>query len=331
MAQSRPVKAIRFHRLGGPEVLQLEEVPDPQPGEGEVLIRVRAAGVNFGDTMFREGRYLVRPAFPQIPGMEAAGEVEALGAGVTGLQVGDRVMVLGGSGAYAERLVVRPQTCFPLPEGLTFEQGAALPVQGLTAHHMLTLVGRVRPGETVLIHAAAGGVGSLAVQLAKQLGARVIGTVGADEKLDLVRSLGADLALNHRTTDLVAAVREFSGKRGVDVILEMVGGTEVYAKNLSLLGQFGRMVVFGAASGDAHGTVEPISLMTKNASVSGYYLTAVLRHRELCAPPLAQMAAAAIDGSLRILVGKTYPLAEAAAAQQDIAQRGTTGKLVLRT
>lgn len=323
------MKAIRFHQLGGPEVLQLEEVPDPNPSEGEVRIRVRAAGLNFGDTMFREGKYLVRPTFPQIPGMEAAGEVEALGPGATGLSVGDRVMVLGGSGAYAEKLVVKPHTCFPMPPGLSFEQAAALPVQGLTAHHLLTLIGRVRPGETVLVHAAAGGVGSLAVQLAKRLGAKVIGTAGADEKLALVRSLGADVAINHRTTDLVAAVREATGKRGVDVILEMVGGTEAYAKNLSMLTHFGRMIVFGAASGETHGTLEPISLMAKNATVCGYYLTPVLRQRELCAPPLAELAAAAVSGSLRILVGKTYPLAEAAAAHRDIVQRGTTGKLVL--
>ena len=176
------MRAIRFHRLGGPEVMQLEDVAEPVPGPGEVLLAVRAVGVNFADTHFRKGEYFIRPQFPQVPGMEAAGEIVAIGAGVTGLAVGDRVMALG-MNAYAERMLVRPNECYRMPAGLDFVRAAALPVQGITACHVLTSCGRLAKGERVLVHAAAGGVGSLAVQLAKAFGAsKVIATASSEDK-----------------------------------------------------------------------------------------------------------------------------------------------------
>ena len=218
---------------------------------------------------------------------------------------------------------------YPIPAGLSYEVAAALPVQGLTAHHVLSLSGRLARGEKVLVHAAAGGVGTLAVQLARKMGASfVVGTVGTPQKAELVRSLGADLVVNYREDDFATKVRG-AVKDGVDVVLEMLGGSESYKRSLACLAPLGRMVVFGAATGDVRGTVEPIGLMHKNLSVTGYYLTPLLKRRELCAPPLAEMAEAARTGELRVILGKTYRLEEAAEAHRDLAGRTSTGKLVL--
>jgi NADPH:quinone reductase len=322
------MRAVRFHALGGPEVLTVEDAPEPSPKPGQVLIAVRAVGLNYADTMFTKGQYFVRPSFPAIPGMEAAGEVVSVGEGVTGVRVGDRVMALG-DGAYAERMVAPAQSVYPMPPGLSFEHAAALPVQGLTAHHVLSLSGRIGRGEKVLVHAAAGGVGTLAVQLARRFGASfVAGTVGSAAKMELVQSLGADLVVNYREDDFPTRIRT-AVKDGVDVALEMLGGTEVYKRTLACLAPFGRMVVFGAATTDVRGTVEPIGLMHKNLSVTGYYMTPLLKRRELCAPPLAEMADAVVKGELRVILGKTYRLEEAASAHRDLAGRASTGKLVL--
>lgn len=323
------MRAIRFHKLGGPEVLQLEETPEPAPGPGEALLAVRAVGVNFADTHFRKGEYFIRPQFPQVPGMEAAGEIVAVGAGVTGLALGDRVMALG-MNAYAERMIVRPNECYRMPDGLDFARAAALPVQGITAVHVLSLCGRMAKGERVLVHAAAGGVGSLAVQLARALGAsKVIATASSEDKRALCRELGADLALDARAPDFVEQVKEATERKGVDLVLEMVGGTEHYKKNLACLAPFGRMVVYGSASGDMRGVVEPVSLMARNVSVIGYYLTPMLRRRELCAPALEDLAARVARGEINVVLGGQRPLSEAAEAHRALEARSTTGKLVL--
>jgi NADPH2:quinone reductase len=323
------MKAIRFHATGEPDVLRYEDVPEPTCDAGQVLVRVRAIGVNFADTRFRRGEYFVRPNFPEVPGMEAAGEVVQVGADVIGMQPGDKVMVLAAR-AYADLMVAKPYDLYPMPVRLGFDEAASLPVQGLTAHHVLGLVGRVAEGETVLVHAGAGGVGTMAIQLAKAMGAgTVVATVGSAEKADLARSLGADMVVNYRTDDFVPAVKMVTDGKGADVILEMLGGAEMMKRNLACLAPFGRMVVFGAASGDTHATVEPIGLMAKNQTVSGYYLTPILRHRELCAPALDEIAAAVVDKSLRVVVGRTYPLSQAAAAHRDMEERRTTGKIIL--
>lgn len=322
------MRAIRFHSLGGPETLQLEEAPDPQIKPGHVLIDVRAVGLNYADTMFTKGQYFLQPKFPAIPGMEASGIVAAVAEDVHDVQVGDRVMALGAN-AYAERMLAPAKTVYPIPHGLSFETAAALPVQGLTAYHVLTLAGRLQPGEKVLVHAAAGGVGTLAVQLAKRLGASfVVGTVGSPHKADLVKSLGADLVVNYRQDDFATRIRT-EVKNGVDLVLEMLGGTDSYKRSLSCLAPLGRMVVFGAASGERRGTLEPIGLMHKNLSVTGYYMTPLLERRELCAPQLWDLAQAAARNELRVIVGKTYALEEAAEAHKDLAGRTSTGKLVL--
>ncbi len=322
------MRAIRFHSLGGPEVLRLEDAPEPDLKPGHVLVDVRAIGLNYADTMFTKGHYFVQPKFPAIPGMEAAGFVSAVAEDVTDVRIGDRVMALGAS-ACAERMSVAAKSVFPIPDGLSFETAAALPVQGLTAYHLLTLMGRLQKGEKVLVHAAAGGVGTLAVQLAKRLGASfVIGTVGSPQKMDLVRSLGADLVVNYRQDDFATRVRT-EVKQGVDIVLEMLGGSDSYKRSLSCLAPFGRMVVFGAASGERRGTVEPIGLMHKNLSVIGYYMTPLLERRDLCAPPLADLADAVQKGDVRVIIGKTYPLEETARAHEDLAGRTSTGKLVV--
>ncbi len=327
------MRAIRFHRLGSPDVLQLEEVPDPVAGPGEILVRVRAIGVNYADTHFRKGEYFVRPVFPQIPGMEAAGEVVALGPGATGVAIGDRVMVVGAN-AYAERMVARPSQCFPIPDGLDFVRAAALPIQGLTAHHVLGLSGRLVRGERVLVHAAAGGVGTLAVQLARRMGASiVIATASTDDKRMLARELGADHALDARAPDFVQRVKALTPDRGegegVDLILEMLGGTEQYKRNLAALAPLGRMVVYGAASGDLRGTIEPVGLMGKNHAVVGYYLTPLLRRRDLCAPALDDLARRVARGEVRVIIGQEAPLAEAPEVHRSIEARSTSGKVVL--
>ncbi len=321
--------AIRFHELGDVDVLRYEEIPDPTAGPGEVLLAVRAVGLNYADTMFRRGTYFVRPVFPQIPGMECAGEVLAVGDGVTEVKPGDRVMCLSAN-AYAERLVCKPRDLFPMPAGLSFVQAAALPVQALTAHHVLHRCARLATGERVLVHAGAGGVGTLAIQLAKRAGAsQVIATVGSADKFDIVRSLGADAVINYRDEAFHTRTRELTGGAGVDVILEMLGGAESYKRNLASLAPLGRMIVFGSASGDTHGTIEPIGLMGKNQSVIGYYLTPLLKHRELCAPALDEVARAVAAGDVRAVIGREFSLRDAAEAQRALESRGTVGKVVL--
>jgi len=322
------MRAIRFHQTGGPEVLKLEEVEAPAPKPGSVLVAVKAIGVNFADVHFRKGDYFVKPVFPQIAGMEASGEVVAVGEGVTGFRAGDRVMALGAN-AYAETMLAKAEHVFPMPAGLSYEDAASLPVQGLTAMHCLGLLGRLEAGQKVLVHAAAGGVGTLAVQLAKRKGASfVAGTVGSAEKVGLVRDLGADLVVDTSKDDFVQAVKG-AARGGVDVVLEMIGGTEIYKRNLACMAPLGRMVVFGAASGQLRGTLEPVGLMGKNLTVVGYYLTAMLDRPELCAPALAELARYVVEGSVRVVRARTYALAEAAEAHRAVESRGSVGKIVL--
>ena len=323
------MKAMRFHSLGGPDVLRLEDVPVPVPRPGEVLIGVKAIGVNFADTRLLRGEYFIKPVFPQIPGMEAAGVVLAVGDGVTEFAPGARVMSLGAN-AYAEQLTARVDMVYPMPDGLDFPEAAALPVQGLTAHHLLHLSARMQPKERVLVHAAGGGVGLLAVQLARAFGSsQVIGVVSSAAKADLVRAAGAHAVIDSSVEDWAARTKELTEKSGVDIILEMVGGTETFKRNLSVLAPFGRMIVFGAASGDTKGTIEPVGLMARNHSVIGYYLTPLLRRRELCAGPIADLAARAANKTLNVHIGARAPLADAVRILASIEGRGTVGKLIL--
>lgn len=321
------MKAIRIHETGGPEVMHLEDVETPTPGQHEVLLEVAASGINYADLAQRQGAYLTRTRTPMIPGFEVAGTVAAHGPGVTTPPIGTRVVGFV-SGGYAEYAVANVATLIPIPASLDFAHAAAFPVQGLTAYQTLHDAGRLQPGESVLIHAAAGGVGTLAVQLARLLGAgKVIGTASSSPKLELIRSLGADVAINYTQEDWAEQVKQATEGRGVDVILEVVGG-EIAEQSLNLLAPFGRMVLIGAASGK-RAQFSGAPLMNKNATVTGYWLAARMNRPDLIAASTAELMKFLAQGQLQIIVGQTFPLAEAAEAHRAIAERKTTGKVVL--
>ena len=322
------MKAIKVEEFGEPEVLQHVDVERPEPGEGEVLIEVRSAGVNYADTMRRRNQYVEPQDLPFTPGSEVAGTVAEVGEGVDDISAGDRVVTLLGTGGYAQYALAPAQSLIPLPEDLDFDRAAAIPLQGLTAYHCIKTSGALTEGESVLIHAAAGGVGTLAVQMAKLLGAgTVIATASSEEKLDLARSLGADVLIDYTEEDWPERVREATEGKGADVILEMVGA-DFPEKNLKCLNVFGRMVVFGAASRE-RGTIVPAALMQRCQAVVGFYLPQIMRRPDLFVPSLEEVLAWISSGKLQLTIGGTYPLGNAAEAHSDLEGRKTTGKLLL--
>lgn len=322
------MKAILVEEFGEPEVLRYTDVERPEPGVGEALIAVKSAGVNYADTMRRRNRYVVRQDLPFVPGSEVAGVVAEVGEGVETVSPGDRVVTLLGTGGYAGYAVAPARNLIPLPDALDFDHAAAIPLQGLTAYHCIKTSGALKPGESVLVHAAAGGVGTLAVQMAKLLGAgTVIATASSREKLDLARSLGADVLIDYTKEDWPEKVREATEGRGADVILEMVGG-DFPEKNLRCLAVFGRMVVFGAASGE-RGTIVPVDLMKRCHAVVGFYLPRVMSRPELFVPSMREVLGWTSSGDLKLTIGAPYPLEKAAEAHADLEGRRTTGKLLL--
>jgi NADPH2:quinone reductase len=321
------MKAIRIHETGGPEVMRLEEVDIPEPGQGEVLIKIAAAGINYADLTQRRGAYLTRTRTPMTMGFEVAGTIAALGPGVSAPAVGTRVVAFS-DGGYAEYAVAGATNVVPIPEALDFTHAAAFPVQGLTAYLTLRESARLQAGESVLVQAAAGGVGTLAVQLARLMGAsKVIGTASSEQKLDLVRRLGADAAINYTQDDWVEQVKQATDTRGADIILEVAGGT-IAQQSMQCLAPFGRLVVIGAASGERP-EFSGVQLMYKNLSVVGFWLTAWLSRPDRIAAAIIELMQYLGSGSLQIIVGQTFPLAEAAEAHRAIAERRTTGKVVL--
>jgi NADPH2:quinone reductase len=289
-------------------------------GPGEVLVDVTLAGVNFADTHQRRNEYLAAAELPLVPGSEVAG-VRA--------DTGERVVALtGGRGGYAERAAVPARHCFAVPEGVDDATALALLLQGLTAWHLHRTAGRLAAGESVVVHAAAGGTGSLAVQLARPLGAgRVIATASTEPKRALALELGADAALDPAGPDLAARLVEANGGAPVDVVLDAVGG-EVFDASLEALAPFGRLVTYGV-SGGATNTVNTRRLMRASRTVTGFWFRHVLDRPDLLAGPIADLFTRAGRGELRVLVGGVYPLAQAARAQEDLAARRTTGKLLL--
>lgn len=318
------MKAIRVHQLGDPEVMRLEDVAELKPGAGEVLVRLEAAGVNPVDTYIRSGGYARKPELPYTPGADAAGIVEAVGEGVTRFAAGARVYVEGGiSGAYAEQ-VVRPQArIHPLPERISFAQGAALGIPYATAFSALFHSGRAVAGETVLVHGASGGVGTAAVQIARAAGLTVIGTAGTDKGRALVEAEGAHHVLDHSAPDYLRKLLELTGGRGVDVILEMLANVNL-GKDLTILALRGRVVVIGS-----RGPVEidPRNAMGRDASIIGMTLFNV-PEREL-AGIHAALVAGLENGSLRPVIGQEMPLADAPRAHRAVMQPGSHGKIVL--
>ncbi len=322
------MKAVVVREFGEPDVLGYDDVERPSPGEGEVLIEVEAAGVNYADTMRRRDQYLTRQELPFVPGSEVAGTVAEVGGGVEDVSVGDRVVTLLGTGGYADFAVAPARNLIPIPENLGFDDAAAIPLQGLTAYHIIKTSGALKDGESVLVHAAAGGVGTLAVQMAKLLGAgTVIATASSQEKLDLARSLGADVGIDYTNEDWPEKVREATDGDGADVILEMVGG-DFPEKNLSCLATFGRMVVFGAASGE-RGTIVPADLMNNCHSVVGFWLVPITQRPDLFVPSLQEVLGWISSGDLKLTIGARYPLERSAEAHADLEGRRTTGKIVL--
>jgi NADPH2:quinone reductase len=314
------MRAIRVSRWGGPEVLELvEDAPMPEAGEGELLVRVNRAGINYADTHQTENSYLARYELPLTPGAEVAGTTED----------GRRIVALVASGGYAEYAVVPAAGAFPIPDDVSDAQALALLVQGLTAWHLYRTSARLREGESVVVHAAAGGVGSLAVQLGRAFGAgRVIATASSAAKRELALELGADAAVDVTREDLADAIREANGGRRVDVVLEMAGG-RVFDQSLKGLAPFGRLVTYGIASREPN-TVASGALMARSQAVVGFWLMHCLRHpREMVAEPLADLLARTAAGELRVVEGDVYPLSEARQAHEDLRARRTTGKLVL--
>jgi NADPH2:quinone reductase len=319
------MRAIRYHQTGGPEVLRLEEVPEPEPGPGEVQLRVHAAGVNFADTERRRGLYDAQVPLPRILGSEAAGVVSAVGPGVDGTLVGRRVVAWTTS-SYAEFVKAPASGLVELPENVSFEVAAAVPVQGLTAYHLLHTVGHIQEGQSVLVHAAAGGVGVLAVQLAKAAGARVFGTVSTASKAQLLRELGVEEVIRYDHEDVVAQVHQRTGGRGVELVLDAVGAS-TWTASLQVLAPFGHLVSYGSASGPPP-PVDVEALFAKSLKVSAYWMHTPhppgLHHRAL--ESLIQEVS---QGRLRILVGLKLPLAQAAEAHRRLEGRQTVGKVVL--
>jgi len=312
------VRAVQIEEFGGPEVLHVSDLPEPEPSDGEVLIAVSRSGVNFADTHQRENSYLARYEVPFVLGGEVAGTTPD----------GRRVVALLRSGGYAEYAVAHESTVYPIPDDLDDGAALALLIQGLTAWHLLRTSAKLARGESVVVISGAGGVGSLAVQLAKPFGAGlVIATASTEGKRDLALELGADAALDPATEDLKGALIEANGGRGVDVVLEMSGG-RVFEHCAAALAPFGRIVTYGIA-GREQNTLETGRLMRKSRGVIGFWLMHCLGRRELMEEPLADLFERAARGELRPRVGRTYPLSEARRAHEDLQGRATSGKLLL--
>jgi NADPH2:quinone reductase len=313
------MRAIQIEEFGGPEVLQLVDLPVPDPGDGEVLIRVDHAGMNYADTHQRTNDYLQPYELPLVPGAEVVGVRE---------DTGQRVVAMSGVGGYAQYATAPEALTFPVPEGVDDATALALLVQGLTAWHLYRTSAKLAPGESVVVHAAAGGVGSLAVQLGKPLGAgRVIGSASTEEKRALALELGADAVIDASPEGMKERIQEANQGGKVDVVLEMAGG-KVFEQSLAALAPFGRLVTYGIASHEPN-QVATGALMRRSRAVVGFWLMHCIGRPGMIDEALADLFARVERGELRVHVGGTYPLSEAARAQVDIAERRTAGKVVL--
>lgn len=321
------MKAIRISEFGGPERLKLEQVLDPKPGRGEVVVRIRAAGVNPVETYIRTGTYAIKPNLPYTPGADGAGEVVSVGEGVTRFKAGDRVYTAGSvTGTYAEQALCTEAQVHPLTKKVSFAQGAAMGVPYATAYRALFHKAEIQPGETLLIHGASGGVGTAAVQLARAAGVTVIGTAGTDKGRSLVKDEGAHHVLDHHAPDMADQLAKLTGGKGVNVILEMLANKNL-GKDLPMLAKFGRVIVVGS-----RGPVEimPRDIMGRDARIIGMTLFNI--SPEDMASIHAALVAGLENGTLRPIVGQEIPLAEAAKAHEEVMKpTGAHGKIVLVT
>ena len=322
------MQAYRILTQGGPP--ELADIAEPTPGAGQILVNIRACGLNFADLLMIKGSYQDTPEAPFTLGMEVAGVVDAVGESVNGFAPGDRVMVFAGQGGLAERGVFAAERALPLPEAMSFEDAAAIPEAFLTSYEALVRTAHTQPGETVLVHAAAGGVGSAAVQLAKKLGAKVVATAGSADKLARVKELGADVLVNYKEQDFVAEVKTATDGKGADVVLDFVGGS-YWDKHADCLAVGGRVVVIGLLGG-ASAKVNLAQLLMRRYQILGL----VMRSR-----PVADKVAitrafsrenldALAKGRLRPVVDRALPLAEARAAHEQMEDNANVGKIVLR-
>jgi NADPH2:quinone reductase len=311
------VKAIQIAEFGGPEVMQLVDVPQPEPADGEVLVKIARAGVNFADTHVTRNDYLADQKLPLIPGGELSGTTPD----------GRRVAAMTMNGGYAEYIAVPEAALVPVPDEVSDDQAAGLLLQGLTARALLTTCARLQPGETVVIEAAAGGTGSIAVQLAKRLGARVIGLASSEEKRALVERLGADATVDSRSDDLRQAILDANDGKQVDAVLEMTGG-DAFEATMRTLAPFGRMVTFGIASREQN-SVETGHLMRNSRAVIGFWLVHLFTRPDELRGGIAELLGAVAKGELEVVIGGVHPLSEASKAHEELAGRRTQGKLLL--
>jgi NADPH2:quinone reductase len=311
------MKAIRIDEFGGPEVLQYAEVDDPVAGEGEVVVEVARSGINFADTHATRNDYLAEQSLPLTPGAEVSGRTPD----------GRRVAALLGNGGYAERVAVPEALLIPVPDEVDDDRAAGMLLQGLTAMALVQRCARIEPGETIVVEAAAGGTGSLSVQLAKRAGAKVIGLASSEEKRAAVERLGADATVDSRVEDLGAAIREANDGKRVDAVLHMSGG-DAFDAEMGVLAPLGRMVVFGIASREQR-DVSTAALLRGSKAVIGFWLAHLLLRRDLIAPMIGELLGAVAAGELEVTIGGVYPLSEAARAHEDLIARRTSGKLLL--
>ena len=337
------MKAAVVTRLGPPEVFALREMPDPEPAEGQVRIRVAAVGVNFADILARMGLYPGTPKPPFVPGLELSGTIEKAGKGVAASRVGERVLALTSFGAYVERAVVPAARAIPTPQAMSLEEAAALPVNYLTAYHMIFRMGNLQPGERILIHGAAGGVGLAAIQLAKIARAEIFGTASAS-KFDFLRQWGVTNLVDYTKQDFETEIRRMTGEEGLDMVLDAVGGKS-FAKSYRLLRPCGRLLIYGfstSARGKsrnaARALVEflrtkryhPLNLMRDNKAVIGVHLGRMVSRSEILAEALRTLFRLYGEGKIRPHIGRIFPLAEAAAAHRFIQDRKNIGKVLLK-
>ncbi len=320
------MKAMRFHQHGGPEVLVYEDAPPPEAGPGEAIVRIEAIGLNYIDTYHRAGLYPVE--LPCIPGMEAAGTIARIGDGVEGVNVSDRVAYAGALGAYAEEAAVAVDRLVPLPDDISCEVGAAAMLQGMTAHYLAHGSYALGKDDTALIHAGAGGVGLLLIQMAKRLGARVLTTVSTEEKEQLARAAGADEVIRYTERDFAEDIMTLTNGRGVDVVYDSVGKT-TFDKSLDVLRPLGYLVLFGQSSGP----VEPVDPGILNVKGSLFLTRPTMAHYIPTREALLQRAGDVLgwigNGELDLRIGDRFALADAADAHRALQGRKTTGKVVI--
>jgi NADPH2:quinone reductase len=311
------MKAIQITGFGGPEVMNLLELPDPVVGADEVLLDVTAIGINYADTHQTENSYLSPQTLPMIPGIE-----------VVGTNGGKRYLATVSSGGYAQKAVAHKSSLIAIPDTVTDQQALCMLVQGTTAWHLLKTMGHIEKGQSVVVHAAAGGVGTIAIQLAKMWGAKVIAVTSSSTKGELAKSLGADVLVDANAEELGKAIRDANGGRGVDLVLEMVGG-KTFDQSLLALGTFGKLITFGMASRTAPTPVHPGALMHGSKTISGFWLANCFGKKELLNDVIEELFQLIADGKLKPVIGATFPLSQAADAHKSMLARESVGKIAL--